>query len=137
MDTVIAVDFETYYGDDLSVKRQGPVVYASLTDIFMVGIFTPGLQYVGPPQDAPWHAIAGGHWVSHNAGFDQAVFRAAVQRGLISATPPVRWSCTADLSALLNEIKDAQICVIADAPFYFRRPKRRRQLPPPRHHRDD
>ena len=99
MNRVVAVDFETYYGDDLSVKRQGPVVYASLTDIFMVGIYSPGLSYVGPPQDAPWPEIAGAHWVTHNAGFDQAVFQAAVQRGLISATPPSRWNCTADLSA--------------------------------------
>ena len=102
MNKVVAVDFESYYGDDLSVKRQGPVVYASLTDIFMVGIYSPGLQYVGPPQDAPWQEIAGAHWVSHNAGFDQAVFQAAVQRGLISATPPSRWSCTADLSAFVG-----------------------------------
>ena len=102
MDQVIAVDFETYYGDDLSVKKQGPVVYASLTDIFLVGIYSPDLQYVGSPQDAPWQAIAGGHWVSHNAGFDGAVFRAAVQRGLVPAIAPAAWDCTADLSAYVG-----------------------------------
>ena len=102
MNSVVAVDYETYYGDDLSVKRQGPVVYASLTDIFMVGLYSPELQFVGPPQDAPWQEIAGAHWVSHNAGFDQAVFQAAVRRGLISATPPSRWSCTADLSSFVG-----------------------------------
>ena len=59
MEDIVAVDFETYYGDDLSVKKQGPVVYASLTDIFMVGFYSPDLQYVGPPQDAPWKEIAG------------------------------------------------------------------------------
>ena len=102
MDRVVAVDFECFYGDSLSVRLQGPVVYASLTDIFLVGIYSPDLQYVGPPEDAPWQEIAGGHWVSHNAGFDQAVFRAAVQRELILATPPSRWSCTADLSAFVG-----------------------------------
>jgi hypothetical protein len=102
MDQVVAVDFETYYGDDLSVKRQGPVVYASLTDIFMVGIYSPGLSFVGPPQDAPWDQVSGAHWVSHNAGFDSAVFQAALSRKLISATPPSRWSCTADLSAFVG-----------------------------------
>ena len=99
MDRVVAVDFECFYGDDLNVKRQGPVVYASLTDIFMVGIYTPGLSYVGPPQDAPWPEIAGAHWVSHNSSFDSAVFQAALDRKLISATPPSKWSCSADLSS--------------------------------------
>lgn len=102
MNQVVAIDFETYYGDDLSVKRQGPVVYASLTDIFMVGIYSPGLEYVGPPQDAPWPAIAGGHWLSHNAGFDQAVFQAASRRGLVPSIIPARWDCTADLSAFVG-----------------------------------
>ena len=64
--------------------------------------FTLDLQYVGPPQDAPWQEIAGAHWVSHNAGFDSAVFQAARNRKLISATPPSRWSCSADLSAFVG-----------------------------------
>lgn len=99
---VAAVDFETYYGDDLSVKRQGPVVYASLTQIFMVGIYGLGHSYVGPPEDAPWAEIAGAQWVSHNAGFDSAVFQACLNRKLIEATPPSRWNCTADLSAFVG-----------------------------------
>ena len=45
MDQFVAIDFETYYGRDLSVKQQGPVVYAGLTDIFMVSFFSPELQY--------------------------------------------------------------------------------------------
>jgi hypothetical protein len=102
MDNVVAVDFECFYGDSLSVRLQGPIVYASLTDIFLVGLYTPELQYVGPPQDAPWQEIAGCQFLSHNAGFDQAVFQAAVRRELISAKPPSRWSCTADLSAFVG-----------------------------------
>lgn len=102
MDNVVAIDFETYYGDDLSVKRQGPIVYASLTQIFMVGIYSPGLSYVGPPENAPWETISGWHWVSHNASFDQAVWRASCQRGLIPAISPSRWDCTADLSSFVG-----------------------------------
>jgi DNA polymerase len=102
MDAVVAVDFEAEYGSDLNLKRQGPVVYAGLTHIFLVGIYTPGLEYIGPPQDAPWDQISGEHWVSHNAGFDQVVFQAASRRGLISAIAPSKWSCTADLSAFVG-----------------------------------
>lgn len=99
---LVAIDFETEYGDELSVKKQGPIVYTSLTHIFMVGVFAPGLEYVGPPENAPWGDLAGRVWVSHNAGFDQAAFAAACQRGLIQATPPVRWECSADLSAYVG-----------------------------------
>ena len=103
MDRVIAMDYETYYGDDLcsEASRPGRLRF-SLTDIFIVGIYTPDLQYVGSPQDAPWQEIAGGHWVSHNAGFDQAVFRAAVQREFVPSIAPARWDCTADLSAFVG-----------------------------------
>lgn len=101
-DPVVAVDFETYYGADLSVKKQGPVVYASLTQIFLVGLYSPTLQYVGPPQDAPWDKISGAHWVSHNAGFDAAVWQAAINRDLIPNYAPSRWDCTADLSAFVG-----------------------------------
>src|SRR4029077_2549132 len=68
----------------------------------MVGLYSPSLQYAGPPQDAPWQEIAGGHWVSHNAGFDEAVFQAAVQRELVPSITPARWDCTADLSAFVG-----------------------------------
>ena len=102
MDNLVAVDFEAEYGRDLKVQRQGPVVYANLTNIFMVSFFSLELQYVGPPGDAPWEKVAGAHWLSHNAGFDQAAFQASVRRGLISATPPSKWSCTADLSSFVG-----------------------------------
>ena len=102
MNQVVAIDWETYYGADLSVKLQGPVVYSNLTQIFMVGIFSPGLEYVGPPQDAPWREIAGAHWVAHNAGFDSSVWSAAIRRGIIPDIRPASWDCTADLSAYVG-----------------------------------
>lgn len=101
-ETLVAVDMETAYGDDLNVKRQGPVNYALATQLIMVGIWSPTIEYVGPLETAPWGAIAGCHWLSHNAGFDQAVWQAAVQRGLTSAIPPAVWDCTADLSAFVG-----------------------------------
>ena len=99
MENIVAVDFEAAYGDTLNVKLQGAQVYASLTHIFLVGLYSPRLQYVGPIEEAPWSEIATANWCSHNAGFDSAVFQAALQRGLIEATPPGRWHCSADLSA--------------------------------------
>ena len=98
----MALDFESEYGDELSVRLQGPVQYALAANIFLVGIYAPasGVEYVGPPADAPWEQIAGAHWLSHNAGFDQAVWQACVARKIIPSFPgPSEWDCTADLSA--------------------------------------
>ena len=102
MNEVVAVDYETEYGDDLSVKRQGNMVYASLTNIFLVSFWSPHLQYVGSLSEAPWEKIDGLTLVSHNAGFDEAVFRACRQRGLVPAIAPTRWNCSADLSAFVG-----------------------------------
>jgi DNA polymerase I-like protein with 3'-5' exonuclease and polymerase domains len=95
-----ALDFEAEYSKELSVRIQGAVNYSSATYIFLVAIYGPDVEYVGPVEEAPWERISGHHWVSHNAGFDQAVFRSAVGKGQISGSvAPVEWDCTADLSS--------------------------------------
>jgi hypothetical protein len=95
-----AVDFEAQYSKELSVRIQGAVNYSSATHIFLVAIYGPDLEYVGPVEEALWERISGHHWVSHNAGFDQAMFTSAVQKGQIpEGVAPVEWDCTADLSS--------------------------------------
>jgi len=103
-DRLVALDYETYYGRDLSVKLQGPVQYAAQTQIFLVGVYAPTLniEYVGPPGEAPWEALCSLHWVSHHAGFDSVVHAAAVRRGLIPPVWPQDWDCSADLCAYLG-----------------------------------
>src|SRR5258707_7776262 len=71
-----AVDFETYYDKDISVTIQGAPNYSSLAHLYMVSIYGPGVEYSGPLETAPWESIRRLHWVSHNAGFDMAVFAA-------------------------------------------------------------
>ena len=99
-----AVDFETYYDNELSVTVQGAVNYARHTQIYMVSIYGPGVEYVGDVEKAPWEEIAGCHWVSHNAGFDQAVFNAAKEKDQewYEIFAPLVWDCTADLCAYLG-----------------------------------
>src|ERR1700744_126226 len=108
-----AVDFETYYDNSISFTIQGAPNYAALPHVYLVSIYSPTLEYVGCVEDAPWERISGSHWVSHNAGFDQAVFEAAVEKGQIEGKfvnpqalfedeileypSPASWDCTADL----------------------------------------
>jgi hypothetical protein len=95
-----AVDFEAHYSKTLSVRIQGAVNYSRAAHIFLVAIYGPDVEYVGPVEDAPWGRVSGHHWVSHNAGFDQAIFRSAVGKGQIpESVAPIEWDCTADLSS--------------------------------------
>lgn len=102
MDTIVALDTETEYSKELSVKIQGNVEYARRTKWFLVSLFAPrlGIEYVGAPEQAPWEKVNGELWVSHNAGFDSAVFYAGQERGQVPAHIASRaWHCSADLSA--------------------------------------
>lgn len=93
-----AIDFESYYDNNVSVAIQGPKLYGEQTDAYMVAIVgTDGLEYVGPPEDAPWDFINGAEWVSHNRTFDQSLW---VCREFIGS--PSRWHCSADMCAYLG-----------------------------------
>lgn len=95
-----SIDFETYYDDNVNVKVMGNENYVRATrEIYLVAIHGPGVSFAGPLCDAPWDLINHARWCSHNAGFDQAVYREAVRRGQIPAdVRPASWFCTADMS---------------------------------------
>lgn len=101
-----AIDFETTYTKDRDIKTLGVVPYLEHpdTDIYLVSIRGPGVDFCGAPGDAPWAAINGHHWVSHNAGFDAAAFMELrrVADGALDDIAPCEWDCTANLAAFLG-----------------------------------
>jgi hypothetical protein len=100
---ICAVDFETFYSDELSVGVMGNRRYAAQTDAYLVSLCGDhGLKYTGPPDKAPWDRIDGWQWVSHNAGFDRAVYLALQGRGVASGFRPGNWECTADMCSYLG-----------------------------------
>lgn len=111
-----AVDFETYYDHDLSVTISGAVNYSRDAHIYGVSIFGPEVSYVGAVEEAPWPSISGHHWVSHNAGFDQAVFAAAFAKGQIPSLDTFclddgEWDCTADMCSYFGLGRSLKDCV--------------------------
>lgn len=110
---VYAVDFETSYEQDRDIKSLGVVGYLRhpATDVYLVSIVGLDLEYVGPPEGAPWGRIAGCQWVSHNMSFDRAVYDELRRRGIGRyPAPPAAWDCTADMVAGLQckrSLKDA------------------------------
>jgi DNA polymerase I-like protein with 3'-5' exonuclease and polymerase domains len=101
----VAIDFETSYEKDRDIKSLGMVPYLRhpATDIYMVSIYGEGIEYVGPPETAPWDQIESRPWVSHNMQFDRAVYDELRRRrpGFYVA-PPDDWDCSADLVAAMQ-----------------------------------
>jgi DNA polymerase len=102
---IAAVDFETYYDEVCSIRTLGTYAYLHHADYeaYLVSIVTSdGFEWCGPPTQAPWGRIDGATWVSHNAGFDEPVYRLLQEQGAVSpGINPAAWHCTADLCAFL------------------------------------
>lgn len=105
---VIAIDFETYYDDEVSIKPLGtrgyfthPKFEAYLVSIYGVHPDKTPIEWAGAPTDFPWASIATNDhtWVSHNANFDANLFRALIEKGEVPDIWPREWNCTADLAA--------------------------------------
>lgn len=115
-----AVDFETYYDDEVSIKTLGGYMYLQHpdTDIYMVSIYGPDIDYVGPPEKAPWSAIAGKLWVSHNAAFDALVFQRLLEKKVVKPQDsPSNWQCTANMSvyfAAPRDLKGAAFALLGE-----------------------
>jgi len=106
-----AVDYETYYDNECSVKPLGTVAYTlhPKFDAYMVSIWCPSVQYVGHPRCAPWDKIKGFTWISHNAGFDQAVHRWWIKQPACPQAArfmPIEWQCTSALAVYLGAPRD-------------------------------
>lgn len=105
-----AVDFETYYDKECSVIPLGTVAYTlhPRFNVYMVSIFSDAYKFVGHPKDADWNAIKDHSWLSHNAGFDQAVYNRLLQLGQIQNLPaaPADWYCTSALACYLGAPRD-------------------------------
>ena len=102
---MIAIDFETYYDADCTVKGLGPDAYSRHPqfDPYMVSIYGDGFDYVGPTQDAPWCDLpVEPKLVAHNAAFDSVCFQAAQRMGMIPGDLAPVWSCSANLAVYIQ-----------------------------------
>lgn len=92
----VAVDYETFYDGEVSIRTMGAWNYCAHPDwdAYMVSIVGNGVEFVGHPDQAPWEKVIDCDWVSHNAMFDQTVHR---QIG--KPLPSGDWHCSSDLAA--------------------------------------
>lgn len=100
-----AIDFETYYSNSYSLSKMSTWEYVThhAFDAYLVAIErwdgSKWWRWVGSPTKAPWADIREDEWLSHNAGFDELVYRRLQTLGEAPKdVMPKRWHCTADLS---------------------------------------
>ena len=106
---VVAVDFETYYSSSYSLAKMPAwsYVHSIAFDAYLVALeYFDGVNYwrwVGSPNVAPWDALDGVKWISHNATFDELVFRRLLElERVVTTSRASSWECTADMTAFLQ-----------------------------------
>ena len=102
MSTIYAVDFETYYDKEVSIKNYGPRGYFNHPQFsaYLVSVVSnDGFVYVGDPKSFKWEMLNGHTVLSHNASFDESLFKFGVEKKWWSDCKPKEWHCTADLAA--------------------------------------
>lgn len=102
----IAVDFETYYSSDYSIKDLGNYAYTHHPefDAYLVALCNGPQTHTLAPHAFDWASIAGPEfvWVSHNMSFDRAVYTRLVEMGVVADVWPEAWYCTADMASYLG-----------------------------------
>lgn len=115
----VAVDFETYYTKQYSLTNRAlpPWEYVAhkAFNAYCVALewFTGAdwRRWVGHPRNAPWKDLAGIDWISHNANFDELVYRRLLSDKVVpSGVMPETWNCTADLAAYLQLDRGLEAC---------------------------
>jgi len=108
----IAVDFETWYDKDCTVKKLGSWAYTRHPDFYayLIAVYDGKEKHVCHPRDFNWDALKGAHLLSHNAFFDRNVYEAGVEKNLYPKIDWHAWTCTSNMTAALcnrRSLKDA------------------------------
>ena len=99
---IYAVDFETYYDKECSIRTLGPHGYFSHPsfDAYMVSVVgTDGTNFVGHPKEFDWSLLNDNIVLSHNASFDETLYLFGIGKGWWDSCSPKEWHCTADMVA--------------------------------------
>jgi len=99
----IAIDFESYYDRECSIKVLGLLGYFShhAFDAYRVSaVGDEGTNFVGCPKtEFDWSIIEGKLVVAHNAQFDETLYLYGVEKKWWPYFKYDQWMCTADLAA--------------------------------------
>lgn len=100
-----ALDFESYYDRECSIKTLGPHGYFSHPsfEAYMVTVVgDDGFRYAGHPKEFDWTILKDQLVLSHNASFDETLYLFGVDAGWYPSVDFKEWQCTADMCAFLG-----------------------------------
>ena len=100
-----AIDFETYYDRDYSLKKMDAYSYVHHPkfDCYLMSVYGSDFKWIGHPKDFnQWHLFENAILVAHNAAFDSLVFRRLQEKGIIPQIGNPVWRCTASLAVYLS-----------------------------------
>lgn len=106
---MIALDFETYWAANYSVKELGSLLYCRDPRFrcTMVAAWSPHASISCRPHSFPWKLLHGRQIIAHNAGFDRAVFERLCTDGVVPAgVEPAGWLDTAALCVYFGLPRD-------------------------------
>ena len=98
-----ALDYETYYDKDCSIRKLGFNCYFSHPefDAYKLSVVgDEGTSFVGCPKtEFDWSILKGHRVLAHNASFDESLYLFGVAKGWWPSVEYAEWHCTADLAA--------------------------------------
>jgi len=105
-----AIDFETYYGPEHTIKHVGVRNYVRgfhhVHWVHTVALWSPERSWVGRPWEAPWEWCRGVARIAHNRFFEAEVWDFLAERGVVPEGEYGPWEDTADLAAWLGSKRD-------------------------------
>lgn len=102
---VYAMDFESYYDDEVSIKPLGAYNYLRhpKQDIYLVAVYGPGVDYVGRPEGFDWEILRGNTVIAHNYAFDGQVTQRLKELGIVPEDLEFGYfNCSANLTAYMG-----------------------------------
>lgn len=102
---IVAIDFETYYDDNVSLSKIPTWKYTFHKDAtpHTVSVFGDGISFVGEPNKFDWSLINDHELLIHNASFDGLILKRLYKEGVIPGGIKFRRLIdTADMSSYLR-----------------------------------
>ena len=100
-----ALDFESYYDDECSVRtlgNRGYFAHENFDPYLMSVVGDDGYVFCGDPKTFDWSLLNDSTVVSHNAAFDYGLYLYGVEQEWWAICTPKDWLCTADMCAYFS-----------------------------------